>query len=94
MNVSLEVMEKVAGVLKNQEAVDKMNSVSTKEEVFAIACEYIAGISQEEFSQAIQDIKEADGCIELSEADLDSVAGGTQGESAHVSLSNISVSAY
>lgn len=63
-------------VLENQEAVDKMNQVSSNQEIYTIACEYNAGVSQEEFIQALKELKKAGGCIELSEEELDSVAGG------------------
>ncbi|MGB8451392.1 MAG: hypothetical protein WCD89_03585 [Anaerocolumna sp.] len=94
MNVSVEVMEKVAEVLKNQTAVDRMNGVTSKSEVYAVASEYIQGVSEEDFFQAIDDIKESNGCIELTETELDSVAGGNQEEKAHVSLSNVSINSY
>lgn len=77
MNVNHEVMKKVSEVLKNQEAADKMNKVSKDEELYTIACEYnLKGVSEEDFVQALRDLQEAGGKIELSESELDSVAGG------------------
>lgn len=76
MSESREVNLQVAEVLKNQETVEKMNQTSSMEEAYQVACEHMEGVSLEEFAQALTELKESDSRIELTETELDVVAGG------------------
>lgn len=76
MDISKEVMLKVTEVLKNQETVEKMNQTSSVKEAYEIACEHMEGVSLEDFSQILSELGANDGRIELSEKELDVVAGG------------------
>lgn len=72
--VKKEVMERVLALLKNQERMDEVKDSKNVSEVYAALCEDLTGISEEEFADALKEIREGE--VNLNDADLEAVAGG------------------
>lgn len=76
--VKKEVMERVLALLKNQEKMEEVKDSKSVSEVYAALSEDLSGISEEEFADALKEIREGE--VNLNEADLEAVAGGIAGD--------------
>ena len=79
-----EVLCKVFEILKDEEAVAKVTAVGKLEDGYADLKEKLENVTEAEYKQAIQTIRENKGKVEilsdqemeLTEAELESVSGG------------------
>lgn len=69
----IKLFEKLS---QDDELVAKMQACTTPDEAYAVASEAQDGFTQEEFVEAMNEINKLSGSAELSDEDLELVAGG------------------
>lgn len=93
-----EVLCKVFEILKDEESISKVTALGKLEDGYDCLKENMVGVSEVEYRQAIQTIKENNGEIriysdenmELSDTELEKISGGLA--SARVTATSINIS--